>query len=59
MAVGHRTDTDAFDRIAANAAFRHELARIAAMSILPSIRNDSLLSPDSVRTGMVPTIVTL
>ena len=29
------SDTDAFDRIAANAGFRHELERIAAMSILP------------------------
>jgi hypothetical protein len=50
---------DAFARIAAKAALRHELERIAAMSILASIRNGSLLSPDSVRTGMVPTIATL
>jgi hypothetical protein len=53
------SDTDAVDRMTAIAALRQELERIAAMSILPSIRNGSLLSPDSVRTGMVPTIVTL
>jgi hypothetical protein len=37
---------DSVDHIAANAAFRHELERIATMSIWPSIRNGSLLSPD-------------
>jgi hypothetical protein len=36
------------ERIASKAAFRHELERIDAMSILPSIRKGSLLSPDGV-----------
>jgi hypothetical protein len=48
----HVPDTDAADRIAVKAALRDEFERIAAMSILPSIRKSSLLSPDSVRTGM-------
>jgi hypothetical protein len=52
------SDTDAADCIVAKAALRDELERIAAMSILPSIRNSSLLYPDSVRTEMEPTIVT-
>jgi hypothetical protein len=32
------SDIDAFDRMTAWAALRHELERIAGMSILPSIR---------------------
>jgi hypothetical protein len=44
-------DTDPVDAIAARAALRDELERIATMSILPSIRNGSLLSRGSVRTG--------
>jgi hypothetical protein len=51
--------TDAVDRMVANAAFRHELERIEAMSILPSIRKGRSVSPDGVRTGMEPTIATL
>ena len=50
---------DSVDHIAANAAFRHELERIATMSILPSVRKGSLFSPDSVRTGMEPAIDTI
>jgi uncharacterized metal-binding protein len=42
---------DAFGRIAADAALRHELERIAAMSILPSIRKGSPVSADAVRKG--------
>jgi hypothetical protein len=51
------SDTAGSDRMTADAALRHESDRIAAMSILPSIRKGSFLSPDSVRTGMEPAIL--
>jgi hypothetical protein len=53
------SDADEIDRAAANAALRDDSERIALISILPSIRNGSLVTPDAVCTGTEPKRVTL
>jgi hypothetical protein len=54
LAIGIGFDPDASNRIPSNAAFRDAAERIAAISILPSIRNGSFVSPDADCTRTQP-----